>query len=368
MADRQPFPREADPLPAEIRDLVQERVGLVDASACDAVPDDHGPRGWIAALAAAGLFARDADPDSPDLRASGRVIEELASICLSTGFSAWAHRMTIDYLREASPSSPLGELRGELIAGRRVGATAMAVALQYLSGLTEIPVQAHPDPDGGYRLSGPIRWASNLVEDAVVVLPAVDVSTQEQIVVAVTVDSPGFNRAPIRPLLALNATYSTSFELDDLAVADSAVISRDLRAFARRARPAMLLLQTSFCLGLAGRCLAETKKGLASGRGTLDAPYAELADRHAELARATDEWRADPAQADPVSCTRARLDAAELVRGASHLEFAATGGRAYGATAGASRRAREAAFLPVQSPTEVHLRWDLDRLVPAAAG
>lgn len=366
MADHQLTRWDTDPLPADLRSLVEGRVGAVDSVDCDAVPDAHGPHGWIADLGAAGLFDRDADPASPDLRPSGQVIEELAAICLSTGFSTWAHRMAIDYLRDAAPSSPLGEVRADLIAGRRVGATAMAVALQHLSGLTDIPVEARPDPSGGYRLHGPIRWASNLVDGAVVVLPAVDSSTQEPIVVAATVGAPGFDRAPIRPLLALNATYSTSFELDDYAAPESAVISRDLRGFARRARPTMLLLQTSFCLGLAHRCLTETAKGLAGARGTLDGTYAELTAQHASLARTTDEWRADPAQADPGEVTRARLDAADLVRAASHLEFAATGGRAYGATAGASRRAREAAFLPVQSPTEVHLRWDLERLVPAS--
>jgi hypothetical protein len=38
------------------------------------------------------------------------------------------------------------------------------------------------------------------------------------------------------------------------------------------------------------------------------------------------------------------------------------GGRGYAMSSPTARRAREAAFLPVQSPTEGHLRWVLQNL------
>jgi len=51
----------------------------------------------------------------------------------------------------------------------------------------------------------------------------------------------------------------------------------------------------------------------------------------------------------------------ELATTAVRLELAATGGRGYLATSGTARRVREAAFLPIQAPTEVLLRWLLSR-------
>ncbi|MGO2608462.1 MAG: hypothetical protein ACTIMA_07630, partial [Brachybacterium tyrofermentans] len=51
-----------------------------------------------------------------------------------------------------------------------------------------------------------------------------------------------------------------------------------------------------------------------------------------------------------------RLESALLAGRATRLEQKVVGGRGYALGSDTSRRAREAAFLPVQSPTETHLR------------
>ena len=57
-----------------------------------------------------------------------------------------------------------------------------------------------------------------------------------------------------------------------------------------------------------------------------------------------------------------RLDFALLAQSAVTLELKLHGGRAYAASSNVSRRFREAAFLPIQAPTEVQLRWILSKL------
>jgi alkylation response protein AidB-like acyl-CoA dehydrogenase len=54
-----------------------------------------------------------------------------------------------------------------------------------------------------------------------------------------------------------------------------------------------------------------------------------------------------------------RLDCARLASEAVALEAKVVGGRSYLASSGTARRLREAAFLPVQAPTEGQLRWEL---------
>ena len=57
-----------------------------------------------------------------------------------------------------------------------------------------------------------------------------------------------------------------------------------------------------------------------------------------------------------------RLDFALLAQSAVNLEHKLHGGRAYAASSPVARRLREAAFLPIQAPTEVQLRWILSKL------
>ena len=56
---------------------------------------------------------------------------------------------------------------------------------------------------------------------------------------------------------------------------------------------------------------------------------------------------------------RLRLECARLATATTALEAKVVGGRAYVTTHPTARRLREAAFLPIQAPTEGQLRWEL---------
>ena len=56
---------------------------------------------------------------------------------------------------------------------------------------------------------------------------------------------------------------------------------------------------------------------------------------------------------------RLRLDCARLATATTALEAKVVGGRGYVTTSPTARRLREAAFLPIQAPTEGQLRWEL---------
>lgn len=338
-------------------DTALERVGdavAARAAALDAQETDV--RADIAALGAEGLF--DAGLAAADLAPMARVIERIATSSLAVGFSAWAHRMTIEYVSLAPQAFRAAHLPA-LTAGRRPGVTAMAAGLKQVAGLGEVPLRATTHPDG-LRITGPIRWASNVFPDALMVLPArgADGAT---FVVAVDVDTEGIRIDRPPNLMALTATASTSLQLDNLHVPAENIISTDLRGFVARIRPAFLLLQTAFCTGVSGAAL----RGAQSARGELAGQFStelgELLQQNHTLRDRLYAFAAAPSDPSIAELLRLRLDAAVLAGQSSRLEVTLAGGAGYALGTAANRRFREAAFLPIQSPSEGQLRWELTR-------
>lgn len=340
---------------AQVRELAAARADAVDRAELDVRPGlrDLGARGLL------GLGA-------PDRRDGGllpalHVVEAVARGCLSTAFALWAQRMAIEYLSRARDPDFAAPLLTGLRTGEIIGSSAMAPALKELSGLGTVPVRATPAP-GGYRLTGVIPWASNLFPGAVVVLPArVDAPGREhdRLIAAVRVGTPGFTVNEPPHLLALNGTASSSARLADVHVPYAAVVADDLAAFCGALRPTFLLVQTAFCAGLAAESLDQAEQALTGANTTLAGDvHAARAALGSVRERMTRFAAGDP---DRAEVTRLRLDAANAALTATRLEATLAGGAGYAARSPASRRLREAAFLPVQSPTEGHLRWDLSR-------
>ncbi|MDA8283563.1 MAG: hypothetical protein M0Z42_09800 [Actinomycetota bacterium] len=59
-----------------------------------------------------------------------------------------------------------------------------------------------------------------------------------------------------------------------------------------------------------------------------------------------------------------RLEVARMAQRAVDVELRVAGGGGYRASSSTARRLREAAFLPIQSPTEGHLLFELERAAP----
>jgi alkylation response protein AidB-like acyl-CoA dehydrogenase len=331
----------------QVTQSVSDRAGALDDGVTDVRAD-------IAELGRAGLF--ELGYDSTGLQDMVRAIEEVSSHSLAVGFSAWAHRMTLEYLHHAP--APLRDRHfAELSSGSRIGVTAMAAALKQAAGLGAVPVV------GEWRgneltISGPIHWASNVFPEALMVLPA-RTPTGETVVVAVDVDAAGVTVNTHPRLMALGATASTSLRLKEVVVPSGNIITSDLSGFVQRIRPTFLLLQTAFCVGVGGAALAATGD-LASKTGAqFEGERSHLLNTSAALRQRLYEFANDPSAATIADLLRLRLDAATAALAATRLEFSVTGGTAYAVGSPANRRFREAAFLPIQSPSEGQLRWEL---------
>ncbi|OBH04564.1 acyl-CoA dehydrogenase [Mycobacterium sp. E2699] len=341
--------RAADAALAQVTAAVAARARALDDQTTDVRAD-------LAALGAARLF--DLGLGGSGLDRMVRVIEEVSGHSLAVGFSAWAHRMTIEYLSYAP--APLWDQHADpLRRGARPGVTAMASAFKQLAGLGQIPLVARPAA-GGLRISGPISWASNLFEGAVIVAPAQDTHGRTYVVV-VDADTIGVDIHSAPRLMALGATASTSLHFDDVAVPDGNVLSTDLRAFVARVRPPFLLLQSAFCVGVARAALSGAGKTRDQTAALFAPEAAALAEESEELRERLYRFAADPSTPRVPELIRLRLSAAALAVASTRLEAALSGGAGYAMSSAANRRFREAAFLPIQSPSEGHLRWELQQ-------
>lgn len=315
-------------------------------------------RDGIVELARLGAF-------EADLPTAVAVVARVARHDLASAFSAWAHRTVVEYLATAPEHPTAARWIDDLRGGRRLGATAMAAGTAHVLAGTPLPLTAER-ANGRLLLRGRIAWASNLLPPFVLVTAAVLAHDPERaIVVALTDDAPGLRVDPYPDLLALRATGSSSIVLDGVAVAEEAVLATDLVAFVDRILPPFLLLQSAFCLGLAERGIEEAEAHLGPFGGPLrpeiDAAKAGHVRQQAELFRLARQSTVDGASIPRRTLLALRLDAARLAGEAVRLELAAVGGRAYVRGHPTERRLREAAFLPIQSPTEVLLRWLLSR-------
>lgn len=332
---------------------LEPRAAAIDSGALDV-------RAGVAWLSTTLLEAAAGDEGpNHDLDRVSRVLATAAWSDLATAFSLWCHRMVLEYLARTPESSALRTaVLPRLVRTELIGSTALASGMGYAVMGTPLPVVADAR-DGRIWVRGSVPWASNLFTPDFVLVTAAATS-DGPIVLALPGDERAITVAPPARLLALDATRSSSLTIAGAAVSDDWVVADDFMAFIRRVRPVFLILQTSFALGLAMRALTEAAGGLRGPNVVLSPDVAALeavADRLVDSLRAAAHRRGDGwAIGDLV---RLRYESACLATNAVALEAKTQGGRGYLATSGTARRLREAAFLPVQSPTEGQLRWEL---------
>ncbi len=346
------FSETAAAVPADVADHIARRATVLDEGA-------DNTRENLGLLAQHGLLGLGA-PANRDgaLPAMAAVIAEIAGHCLSTAFSAWAHRMTLEYLTAAATPWSIDAAAG-LTGSAALGVTGMASAFKDAAGCGSIELGATPT-DGGYRLTGALRWASNLYPDSVMVTAA-RTEGDEKLVVALPLATDGVTVGDHFELLALGSTASSSVKLDDVYVGEAQILTRDIGPFLDRVRPTFLVLQSAMCVGLARRCLDEVAPSLtgvnAAFRSEFDSLTTQLASAQAQTEALADAvGSATPTKRELLTL---RLAAADTVSAAAALEIRTAGGKGYARRTDASRRFREAAFIPVQSPSEAQLRWEL---------
>jgi hypothetical protein len=282
---------------------------------------------------------------------------------MTAGFVAWGQRTFMEFLLQ-SPNAGLRErLLPGLIAGRVAGASGLSNALKFLCGLEEWQITGAAGADG-FIINGKLPWVTNLCPGNFHVAAAVARSDRpdEVFCVALPHDAPGLTRSDDLDLMAMRGSRTAAVRLTETSIGLEQILHDDARTWLPQVRPAVLGLQCGMSIGLARRALSEAShhQGYASTalQDTIRVIGRELGRQEQRLREGlrTGRFRA---RAAPLFRIRIRL--AELVQSAVSLELQASGGRAYlaGSGQGFARRWREAALVPVVTPSLVQLKMAL---------
>lgn len=316
-------------------------------------------------LAAAGLYRLGVPAalggQGGSLAEAMQGIAELARHSLTAAFVAWGQRAFIEYLVHAESESLRERSLPALLAGELAGATGLSNAIKFLSGLEGLSVTSQPTA-AGYRLQGQLPWVTNLRPGGFVAACAVAQEGHAPAIFAVPHDSPGLVRSPDLPLVALRASNTAALQLSDVALPATQRLHADAPAFVRAVRPAFLGLQCGLSCGLARAALQRSRELQAPGRSVLALAIGAAEER---LEAAWQELTTGVVRGAFVDAPRPlfelRIQLAELTAEALQLELQASGGKAYLTShdAGFARRWREAAFVPIVTPSLVQLRAEL---------
>lgn len=324
----------------------------------------------LALLASSGLF-RHGVPESAGgtggpVSASIAAVAALAEHSLSAAFVFWAQRAVIECLL-LSPNAELADrLLPSLFDGTLAGAPALSNAMKFLSGLDHLQTRFTAEL-GGRRLNGAVQWATNLRRRGfVVALAAGNAGTGDASVFMVPHHLEGVAREDDLDLIGLRSTNTAAVRLVNVALDNTCLLHPDAKVFLPQLRPAFLGLQCGLGLGLARASLRSVRQLVAESgsilSGDLMALEASVRGLWDALSTAHDDAR--PNSPPPSEVLRLRIAMVEIATAAVQLELQALGGRAYlrGNGNGVARRLREAAFLPVVTPTLAQLKADLAKI------
>jgi alkylation response protein AidB-like acyl-CoA dehydrogenase len=293
-----------------------------------------------------------------------RVIADLAEHSLTAAFVCWAQRAVIECLLQTPNHVLARQWLPSLLDGHIAGAPGLSNAMKALSGIGEMQVQFKRQP-GGFTLDGQIPWMTNVHNQGFLsVIAAHDSGDNTYSVFAVPHHAKGVKVGGNLDLMALRASNTFSLRLVNAELDEHFLIHRNAKLFLPALRPAFLGLQSGMAIGLSRASLRAARESTSAHhmllQEELDALEYELGQCSDLLFGAVNEPAASGATRRVLE---ARINCVDLALRSVQLELQALGSKAYSAThnSGFARRWREAAFLPILTPSIMHLKTELAR-------
>lgn len=381
----------------ELRDWFRRRAAAVDRT-------ELAAHEALVYLAEQRLLAQGVDAelggDGGDLSEMVQTIATVATECMTSAFVLWSHRALIELVTASDNRFLHSRVLPALLNGKEFGATGLADAVRRAAGIGALRLRAEATASD-HIVSGFVPWATNLVPGRFVIAVAAQTDDGEFLVAIVPADTLGMEHEPAPHLLALDGSASGSLQFDDVRLSSEWVLSKDGARFLAEVRPRFLLLQCGLPWGIAAAALERVSEKLhnlsreenegarkdntagadntpgidpvAGERANIDV-HAELAPLLPRLEHMQDNMHrliADIAElcrqtafdiTDAYNIMKTRKELTELAIDAVWLELQTAGGRGYAAAGDTARRLREAAFLPLQTPTLAQLQLQMDAL------
>ncbi|WP_323010212.1 acyl-CoA dehydrogenase family protein [Paracoccus sp. (in: a-proteobacteria)] len=308
--------------------------------------------------------------------AGGEVLDAVQAVAavaresLAAAFVLWGHRCYVEFLVNTDNAALRDRQLPEILDGRVAGASGLSNVMKYIAGLEPLQIAARKDGDA-LVLDGKLPWVTNLRRDGFHVAAAADrAEGGPALIVALSHDDPGLVRSDDLALMGMRSSDTAAVNLSGVRIPRDRILAENAQAWLPAVRPTFIALQCGMAMGLAGRSLDEAAtSGGSGGRSVLAADLALLRDQLAGAAEALGAGLRDGRFASkPAPLFELRIQLAEIVASAVALELQAGGGRCYLAEPGRdfARRWREAAFVPIITPSIVQLRTALEAARKAA--
>ena len=353
-------------LPTPFLDWIAQAANGLDTGTVSAV-------GVLPRLTSAGLFGVGVPTAlgglGGDTVDAVQAIAAVAQESVTAAFMLWGHRGYIEYLLQ-TPNRPLAErYLPDLLAGRVAGASGLSNAMKSLAGLETLQVRARRD-GAGFLLNGKLPWVTNLRPAGFHVAAAVDHEDGTPAFVAFLAhDDEGLTRSPDLDIMGMRSSDTAALAFADVRIGKERILAENADDWLSQVKPAFIALQCGLSIGLARRSLAEAAKAAAKGRGAIAGTIAAVGERlnHAEAQLATGLRQRTFGRNAP-RLFELRIEFAAIVADAVGLELQATGGKAYLSGPGRdfARRWREAAFIPLVTPSLTQMQTALFQLRQAA--
>jgi alkylation response protein AidB-like acyl-CoA dehydrogenase len=353
-----------------LTDVAPELAAWLDENAEAIDADQNLAAQIVPQLGRAGLFRIGVPAEAGGLDGTTvDAIEAIASVAnhsLTAAFVFWGQRTFIEYLLQSPNEGLRNRWLPALLRGEFAGATGLSNAMKYLSNIEPLQMNATRLEDASiptrWTLKGSLPWITNLRREGFLAAAAFDHSDgAPPSIFAIPHNAAGVVRSDDLDLIALRSSNTAALRVDGAVLDASWQITPDAPAFLVRVRPAFLGLQCGMSIGLARRALAAVADSGAGARAAVDDEAAQLARELDVLTtRLFDGVREGTFLHSPALLFEVRISLASVVDSALSLEVQASGGRGYlRGQSGAARRVREAAFVPIVTPSIVQLKNQL---------
>lgn len=343
-------------------------VALIDWLAANAEElDSHADNALevLPRLAGAGLLKigvpASLGGDGRKVAAAVDCIAQVAEYSQTAAFVLWAQRTFVEYVLQSGSQALQDRCLADLLEGRIAGATGLSNAMKYLGGTESLQILVKEN-SRGWTASGNVPWATNLHPAGfLLAVAAINTDSGRPGVYAIPFPAEGFHRNADLNLVGLRSSNTASAKLESVTISREWLIAENALTFLPRVRPAFLGLQCALAIGLASRSLAEARQR-AKTRSVLASETEKL---ELQLRRTRTQMLEGLANGrfsrEARELFAIRIELSEMATAAVQAELRARGGAAYmtDRNEGFARRLREAAFLPIVTPSLAQIMEEL---------
>ncbi|MFA9488049.1 MULTISPECIES: acyl-CoA dehydrogenase family protein [unclassified Mannheimia] len=288
-----------------------------------------------------------------------KAITELGKYSMAAAFVSWGHRTFIEHIIASKNPIPRQSYLADLLNGNLTAGTGLSNAMKFLSGIEELNVNIREE-NGKRYLNGRLPWVTNLRSDRFVASFVAGFQDERKpLVIAVPSTAEGLTRTKELEFISLQGTNTTALVFEDVELQDEWILADNAPEFLAATRPAFLGFQFGMPFGLVEHSLAETEKSLPF-RPILTSEWQNQVNALNDIKNRLFSGLNEEGYfiRNPKELFQVRIDIVDVVAQTILLELQASGGRGYlkSDTSGFSRRWKEAAFLPIVTPSAVQLR------------